>query len=80
MKQQAEAQPVRNETKAKQGGPPRVTLWILLASVALAAIIGFMLLSNTDEFPPSAERNPVENNPVSGSQPAPPQAPPETRQ
>jgi hypothetical protein len=39
-----------------------------------------MLLSNTDEFPPSAERNNVENAPVSGSQPAPPEAQPQTRQ
>jgi len=81
MKQHIEAQPARTtETRVKQGGPPRVTLWIMLASVALAAIIGLMLLTNTDEFPPSAERNPVENNPVSGSQPAPPQSQPQTRQ
>lgn len=63
-------------TKARQGGPTRVTLWVLLASVALAAIVGFTLLTNNDEFPPSTQRNPVEHNPVSGSQPA----PPETRQ
>jgi hypothetical protein len=81
MKQNIDAQPTRtNTTRARQGGPTRVTLWILMASVALAAIIGFMLLTNTDEFPPSTERNPVENNPVSGSQPAPPQTPPQTRQ
>lgn len=81
MARQVEAEPMRsNENKIKQGGPPRVTLWIMLASIALAAIIGFMLLSNTDEFPPSTQRNPVENNPVSGSQPTPPQAEPQTRQ
>jgi hypothetical protein len=68
------------ETKVKQAGPPRVTLWILLASVLLAALVGFMLLTNTDEFPPSTQRNPVENAPVSGSQPTPPTASPETRQ
>jgi hypothetical protein len=80
MNQQSHAQPVRStETKVKQGGPPRVTLWVLLVSILLAAIIGVMLLSNTDEFPPSTQRNPVENNPVSGSQPAPPQAQPDTQ-
>jgi hypothetical protein len=60
-------------TKARQGGPTRVTLWILLASVALSAIVGFMLLTNNDEFPPSTQRNPVEQSPVSGSQSTPPQ-------
>ena len=69
-----------SETKAKQAGPPRVTLWILLASIALAAIVGAMLLTNTDEFPPSTQRNPVESAPVSGSQPTPPTASPQTQQ
>jgi flagellar basal body-associated protein FliL len=68
------------ETKAKQGGAPRVTLWILLVSILLAAIVGFMLLSNTDEYPPSAQRNNVENNPVSGNQPTPPVTQPQTKQ
>jgi hypothetical protein len=81
MDRNMEAQPMRTpETKVKQGGPPRVTLWVLLVSIALAALIGIMLLSNTDEFPPSTQRNPVENNPVSGSQPAPPASEPQTRQ
>jgi hypothetical protein len=81
MKQPTEAQSGRApETKVKQAGPPRVTLWVLLASLLLAAIVGFMLLSNTDEYPPSTQRNPVENAPVSGSQPAPAEAPPQTRQ
>lgn len=75
-----QAEPVRSETKVKQGGPPRVTLWVLLVSILLAAIVGAMLLTNTDEFPPSTQRNPVENNPVSGSQPTPPTSQPETRQ
>ena len=78
---QQHAQPVRTtETKAKQAGPPRVTLWVLLVSILLAAIVGIMLLSNTDEFPPSTQRNEVENAPVSGSQPTPPEAQPQTRQ
>ena len=81
MNQNIHAQPVReSETKVKQAGPPRVTLWVLLVSILLAAIVGFMLLSNTDEYPPSAQRNPVENAPVSGSQPDTPTAPPQTRQ
>jgi hypothetical protein len=80
MAQNIEAQPARSETKVKQAGPPRVTLWVLLISILLAAIVGVMLLTNTDEFPPSTQRNPVENNPVSGSQPTPPTSQPQTRQ
>lgn len=68
------------ETKAKQGGPQRMTLWVLMGSVLLAALVGAMLLTDTDEYPPSAQRNPVENAPASGPQPAPPQAEPQTRQ
>lgn len=67
------------ETKARQGAPG-YTIWVLLASVALAAVVGAMLLFNTDEFPPSTQRNPVENAPVSGSQPTTPQGQPQTRQ
>jgi hypothetical protein len=55
-------------------------LWILLVSILLAAIVGFMLLSNTDEYPPSTQRNNVENNPVSGNQPTPPVTQPQTKQ
>lgn len=67
-------------TKVRQGGAQSMTLWILLVSVLLAALVGFMLLTNTDEFPPSTQRNPVENAPVSGSQSSPPQAEPQTKQ
>lgn len=67
-------------TEARQGGAPRVTVWVLLASILLAALVGAALLTNTDEFPPSTQRNPVENQPVSGNQQTPPQAQPETRQ
>ena len=81
MQQNVEAQPTRSsETKVKQAGPPRVTLWVLLASVLLAALVGVALLMNKDEFPPSTQRNPVEGQPVSGNQPAPPPAEPQTRQ
>lgn len=81
MHPNTDTQPVRRtETQVKQAGAPRVTLWILLASILLAAVVGAMLLTNTDEFPPSAERNPVENAPVSGSQPTPPTASPQTQQ
>ena len=75
MDRNTDGQPARMETKVKQAGPPRVTLWVLLASVLLAAIVGAMLLTNTDEYPPSTQRNQVENAPVSGSQPTPPEAP-----
>jgi hypothetical protein len=81
MQQDTQAQQTRSsETKVKQGGPPRVTLWVLLASIVLAALVGAALLTNTDEYPPSTQRNPVENQPVSGSQPAPPAGEPQTRQ
>jgi hypothetical protein len=81
MHTNTEAQPGRTtETKVKQAGPPRVTLWILLTSIVLAALVGAMLLTNTDEYPPSTQRNPVENAPVSGSQPTPPAASPQTQQ
>jgi hypothetical protein len=81
MHHNTDVDPVRTtETRVKQAGPPRVTLWVLLVSIVLAAIVGTMLLTNTDEFPPSTQRNPVENAPVSGSQPAPPAASPQTRQ
>lgn len=70
----------QSETKVKQGGPPRMTLLILLTSIALAAIVGVMLLTNTDEYPPSTQRNPVENQPVSGNRPSPPAAAPQTLQ
>jgi hypothetical protein len=69
-----------SETKAKQGGGPRVTVWVLLASILLAGLVGAALLTNTDEFPPSTQRNPVEGAPVSGNQQTPPTAQPETRQ
>ena len=72
--------PPRSETKTKQAGPPHVTLWVLLASVLLAAILGAMLLMNTDMYPPSSQRNQVENQPVAGNQPSPPAAQPQTRQ
>jgi hypothetical protein len=76
MGQNTTSQPVEGmETRVKQAGPPRITLWVLLASVLLAALVGAMLLTNTDEYPPSTQRNPVENAPVSGSQPTAPQAP-----
>jgi hypothetical protein len=81
MKQYIDAQPTRDSAaKVRQGGTTRVTLWILIASVALAAIVGLMLLTNTDEFPPSQQRNPIESAPVSGSQPAPAPTSPQTRQ
>ena len=80
MQQNTQAQQTRSETKVKQGGPPRVTLWVLLASIVLAALVGVALLTNTDEYPPSTQRNPVENQPAAGNQPTPAPAEPQTRQ
>jgi len=72
--------PSTTETRVKQGGPSRLNFWVLIGSLLLLALIGGMLLTNTDEFPPSERRNPVENAPAQGSQPAPPTAEPQTRQ
>lgn len=38
------------EKKAKQGGFGRIVLWVLIASLALAVIVGAILLSNTEVF------------------------------
>ncbi|WP_088345383.1 MULTISPECIES: hypothetical protein [Rhodomicrobium] len=74
--------PVRTETQTKQAGAPRATVWILGASILLALIIGGMLLSNTDEVPPSTQRSTTEQSapaqapegvqPVTPAQPASP--------
>jgi hypothetical protein len=77
--------PVRNEIQTKQAGAPRATVWILGFSILLALLVGGMMLSNTDEVPPSVDRAPIENTapapegvqPVTPAQPA---APPQTNQ
>lgn len=69
-----------SETRVRQGGQSRLNFWVLIGSLLLLALIGGMLLTNTDEYPPSTQRNPVENSPTQGSQPAPPPASPQTRQ
>lgn len=63
--------PVRTEVQAKQAGAPKLTLWVLLGSLALAAIVGAMLMTDTHEVPPSGEpRSAVEGAPNTGAPPA----------
>jgi hypothetical protein len=38
------------EKEAKQGGFRRVTLWIMIASLILATIVGYVLLSTTEDY------------------------------
>jgi hypothetical protein len=79
MKREIDAQSARTNGINTRWGMSSMTLWIMVVSIALAVVIGFMLLRNPNQFSPSAQRNPVENSPVSGSQSAPPQAQPQTR-
>jgi len=62
--------PVRTEVQAKQGGAPKLTLWVLLGSLALAVIVGVMLMTDTYEVPPSEPRSAVEGAPNTGAPPA----------
>ena len=45
--------PTRTEVQAKQGGAPRLTMWVLAASLALAAIVGALLFTGADEIAPN---------------------------
>ena len=45
--------PIRTEVQAKQGGAPRLTMWVLAGSLALAAIVGAMLFTGADEIAPN---------------------------
>lgn len=72
--------PVRGETRAKQAGGPRLTLWVLIGSLILAVGVGAMMLTNTDEVPPSTTRA-VEDAPNAGAAPTAPatEAQPDTQ-
>ena len=55
--------PVRSEGQTKQGGRSRLTLWVLVASLVLAGIVGVMLMTGTYEVPPSEPRSAAEPSP-----------------
>ena len=59
---------VRSEVQAKQGGRSQLTVWVLAASLALAAIVGLFLFTARDEVSP--------NRPAAVQNPANPGAPP----
>lgn len=63
--------PVKSEMQAKQGGTSKMTLWILVASLALAAIVGIVLYTNANDVAPNRP-NAVEN-PANPGSPAPKQ-------
>jgi hypothetical protein len=57
--------PVRSPIKARQGGGPQVVFWILVVSVALAVIVGAVLLSKPKGIEPESLRNnPVTSTPT----------------
>jgi hypothetical protein len=62
------------EKKAKQGGFRRVTLWIMIVSLILASIVGYVLLSTTEEYT-ADNPAPVESAP---DNPTPPLVPGES--
>ena len=60
----------RSEVQAKQGGAPRLTVWVLVASLALAVIVGAMLFTGADEVAPDRP-SAVESPANPGAAPAP---------
>ncbi len=56
------------EKQAKQGGFRRMTLWILIASLILATIVGYVLLSTTEEYTADTPA-PVESAPENPTPP-----------
>ncbi|MGF1620252.1 MAG: hypothetical protein ACFCUR_06535 [Rhodomicrobiaceae bacterium] len=56
------------EKRAKQGGFRRVTLWIMIVSLILATIVGYGLLSTTEEYT-ADEPAPLESAPENQAPP-----------
>lgn len=59
---------VRTEVQAKQGGLSTLTMWVLVVSLALAAIVGAILFTGANQVAP--------NRPAAVDNPANPGAPP----
>jgi hypothetical protein len=71
------AGPELNAPRAKQGDRRSSTFWILFMAVILAAIVGVVLLSTTEEYtadrPEAAQEAPAQNaTPTNPGQQAPP--------
>jgi hypothetical protein len=67
--------PVKTGVRAKQGDRRTVTFWILVVSLILAAIVGWILIAGTEEY--TADRpDPVEEAPNPQSPPLVPGTPP----
>jgi hypothetical protein len=62
------------EKQAKQGGYRRVTLWIMVVSLILASIVGYVLLSTTEDYT-ADNAAPIESAP---DNPTPPVVPGES--
>jgi flagellar basal body-associated protein FliL len=60
---------VRSEVQAKQGGTSKLTLIVLVVSLALAAGVGVFLLTETNEVAPNRPAA-VENQANPGAPPA----------
>ena len=67
--------PVRSEVQTKQAGGPSMTIWVLIASIAFAIIVGGMLFTGADEVAPNrpaAVESPANPPANSGSAPTTP--------
>lgn len=72
--------PVPRHLQARRAGVPRITLWVALVTLLVCLVIGGMVLTDTDEVPPSDYRGTEQVAPNGGTAPAAPQTEPQTRQ
>jgi hypothetical protein len=72
--------PVPQDLQAGRAGMPRVTVWVALVTLLVCLVIGGMILTDTDEVPPSDYRGTEQAAPNGGTAPAVPQTEPQTRQ
>ena len=72
--------PVPAEMQDTRGGRPRIAVWVILVSALLCLVIGGMILTDTDEVPPSELRSAPQVAPEGGPAPSAPQPEPQTRQ
>jgi hypothetical protein len=72
--------PVPQDLQARRGGPPRMTLWVVLVTLLVCLVVGGMILTDTDEVPPSDYRANEQAAPNGGTAPPAPQTEPQTRQ
>jgi hypothetical protein len=72
--------PVPHELRSRGIGMPKITLWVALVTLLVCLVIGGMILTDTDEVPPSDYRATEQAAPNGGTTPAAPQTEPQTRQ